>query len=40
LFVETALSLIAYGFLFVLVGAMNLPQEKAVIVYIAVSPTF
>ena len=36
LFVETALSLIAYGFLFVLVGAMNLPQEKAVIVYIAV----
>jgi len=36
LFVETALSLFAYGFLFVLVGAMNLPQEKAVIVYIAV----
>jgi O-antigen/teichoic acid export membrane protein len=36
LVVETVLSLIAFGFLFVLVGAMNLPQEKAVIVYIAV----
>lgn len=36
LFVETAVSVVAYGFLFVLVGLMSLPQEKAVIVYIAV----
>jgi len=36
LFVETALSVIAYGFLFLLVGLMGLPQEQAVIVYIAV----
>ncbi|HYA32764.1 MAG TPA: flippase [Candidatus Bathyarchaeia archaeon] len=36
LLVETVLSLIAFGFLFVLVGAMNLPPEKAIIVYIAV----
>jgi O-antigen/teichoic acid export membrane protein len=36
LFVETVVSVAAYGFLFVLVGLMNLPQEKAVIVYIAV----
>jgi O-antigen/teichoic acid export membrane protein len=36
LFVETAISVVAYGFLFLLVGLMNLPQEKAVIVYVAV----
>src|SRR5660398_268138 len=36
LFVESALSVVAYGFLFLLVGLMDLPQEKAVIVYIAV----
>jgi O-antigen/teichoic acid export membrane protein len=36
LFVETALSVIAYGFLFSLVGLMDLPQEQAVVVYIAV----
>src|SRR5660398_258930 len=36
LFVESALSVVAYGFLFFLVGLMDLPQEKAVIVYIAV----
>jgi O-antigen/teichoic acid export membrane protein len=36
LLVETALSVIAYGFLFLLVGLMGLPQEQAVIVYIAV----
>src|SRR5665647_2701197 len=36
LIVESALSLVAYGFLFLLVGLMDLPQEKAVIVYIAV----
>src|SRR5450756_3160242 len=35
LFVESALSVVAYGFLFFLVGLMDLPQEKAVIVYIA-----
>jgi O-antigen/teichoic acid export membrane protein len=36
LFVESALSVVAYGFLFLLVGLMDLPQEKAVVVYIAV----
>jgi len=36
LFVEAAVSVAAYGSLFILVGLTNLPQEKAVIVYIAV----
>jgi O-antigen/teichoic acid export membrane protein len=36
LFVEAAVSVAAYACLFVLVGLMNLPQEKAVIVYMAV----
>ncbi len=34
--IETVISAIAYGFLFLLVGLMDLPQDKAVIVYIAV----
>jgi O-antigen/teichoic acid export membrane protein len=36
LLVETAVSVAAFGFLFVLVGLINLPTEKAVIVYVAV----